>query len=338
MKVNVQVMKNNLSKIEKAINNPRLVLNKLKISDIIDYLSTPVMKSIFEARYGDGVDVMSRDWDNLIIIDACRYDTFEKFGSIEGDLNSIVSRGSGSDEYIENNFMGRQFYDTVYVTANAKSYTHLHDSNVFHNIYYTFDSEINATNENWLQSIRPEVVRDAAISEVNKKPNKRFIIHFMQPHPPFLGQKATRLREHVRNHNVRFEQWDNVNTKSSQTDVIRNLVTAASHGYISNEDLYTVYVENLHIVLEKVKDIINEVEGKSVVTSDHGELLGLSNNLSSQKFGHGREIYTKDLRIVPWFEPKFGNRREITVDPPKNSQSPIDDNAVHEQLRALGYN
>ena len=35
-----------------------------------------------------GVHIMREDWDNLIILDACRYDMFEKVNSIKGIINN----------------------------------------------------------------------------------------------------------------------------------------------------------------------------------------------------------------------------------------------------------
>lgn len=65
-----------------------------------------------------GVQIMQEDWDNLVILDACRYDMFEKLNNIEGKLEHRVSRGSSTTEFMLRNFQGNAFKDTVYVTAN----------------------------------------------------------------------------------------------------------------------------------------------------------------------------------------------------------------------------
>lgn len=57
------------------------------VKEIYENLSRPRLlcqmanMSYYElkGRFGllpEGIDVMSEDWDNLIILDACRYDTF----------------------------------------------------------------------------------------------------------------------------------------------------------------------------------------------------------------------------------------------------------------------
>ncbi|MDL0143566.1 hypothetical protein PNP83_00890, partial [Halobacterium salinarum] len=60
----------------------------------------------FSSKYGEGAKVVEKDWDNLIILDACRYDYFKNANStniIEGELGKSVSRGSHSREFMEKN-------------------------------------------------------------------------------------------------------------------------------------------------------------------------------------------------------------------------------------------
>jgi hypothetical protein len=61
----------------------------------------------------DGVDIHEQDWDNLLILDACRFDYFDRYNEIDGDLQSRQSRGSTSREFIRGNFSNRRAYDTV---------------------------------------------------------------------------------------------------------------------------------------------------------------------------------------------------------------------------------
>ena len=45
-----------------------------------------------------GTFVMNEDWDNLIILDACRYDLFNAVAGINSDY--IISRGSDTAEFL----------------------------------------------------------------------------------------------------------------------------------------------------------------------------------------------------------------------------------------------
>ena len=96
------------SKLSTAIDNPHIVWTRL-------------LQKYFQARGHDGIDIMDRDWDNLLILDACRYDLFDEVFPHNGNLDSIVSRGSDTPEFLESNFVGRSFHDTVYVSANPQT-------------------------------------------------------------------------------------------------------------------------------------------------------------------------------------------------------------------------
>jgi len=72
----------------------------------------------------DGVDIFGSDWDNLIILDACRYDMFHDQSELPGQLETRDSRGSTTTEFLSANFTDRDLTNTVYVTANPQLYRH----------------------------------------------------------------------------------------------------------------------------------------------------------------------------------------------------------------------
>ena len=63
--------------------------------------------------------IMQEDWDYLIILDACRYDYFEKFYGqyLSGKLEKRLSLGSSTREWRDRNFTGK-YDDTIYISAN----------------------------------------------------------------------------------------------------------------------------------------------------------------------------------------------------------------------------
>lgn len=75
--------------------------------------------------YQKGVNVLDEDWDNLIILDACRYDIFEELNHINGNLTQKKSRGCRTPEWIRGNFSCKELLDTVYISANPQ-YSKLH--------------------------------------------------------------------------------------------------------------------------------------------------------------------------------------------------------------------
>src|SRR6056297_1717045 len=70
----------------------------------------------------NGIDIFSEDWDNFVILDACRYDIFRNQSELPGHLESRTSKGSSTVEFLKANFDGRDLRDTVYVTANPQLY------------------------------------------------------------------------------------------------------------------------------------------------------------------------------------------------------------------------
>lgn len=136
-------------------------------------------------EYYDEISVMKEEWDYLLVLDACRYDYFEKFNNLNGDLCKRISLGSDTQEWIEKNFRFPR-NDTVYVSANPKiskfKLKKWLGSIPFFSIEevwdYGWDSE--------LSTVPPENVVESALRVVERYPDKRMIVHFIQPHQPFI--------------------------------------------------------------------------------------------------------------------------------------------------------
>ena len=65
--------------------------------------------------------ILDEDWDNLIILDACRYDFFKEEiekRQIDGYLKKVISRGSHTLNFLKENFTEDYYNDIVYITAN----------------------------------------------------------------------------------------------------------------------------------------------------------------------------------------------------------------------------
>ncbi|WP_128905693.1 alkaline phosphatase family protein [Halorubrum amylolyticum] len=261
---------------------------------------------------------MNEDWDNLIILDACRYGYFKNQNTISGNLERRTSRGDKSWEFMQENFAGKQFHDTVYVTANPFV------SRLDDNVFYAVDT----LDEYWdddIGTIWPEDVASAAADANREHPNKRLIVHFMQPHRPYLGETADVLRERVdligyQNEGDGLQIWG-----------------AAKQADVSVQEVRRAYSESLDIVLEVVEQLLTEVNGKSVVTSDHGEMLGERIlPFTSRVWGHSEGFSTPDLQIVPWLEVEDDNRRTIKTSSPVDNDK-LSEGTVSQRLSALGY-
>jgi hypothetical protein len=179
-----------------------------------------------------------------------------------------------------------------------------------------------------MKTIPPEAVVEAALEMNEKYPDKRIISHFMQPHAPYIGSTGEKLYK-------RYEfGMFNPNLKDKEEFDIpdANIPRAVEDGPIQEQELKQAYKENLQIVLENVEELIGELDGKSVITADHGEMLG-ERVLGKKRYGHGR-FHTPELRKVPWLIIDSDTRREISAEEPVDFNK-LEDRESH--LKALGY-
>lgn len=326
------------SNLRQALRNPRKFSEELQRIEqkIRSRVFKYTAKRTFQGDPSKEVDIMEQDWDNLIILDACRYDVFCDWNCVEGNLDYVISKGSHSKEFRDKTFSGRTFHDTVYVTANAFGAQLDHET--FHDILTTFDVELEHESETAIHdnnNLEPKKIYDLSLDAYKKYPDKKLIIHFMQPHEPYFGDRAEELRETLSKKGLEFFAWGGNYEDRNEEFILRDLLEAAEEDHISNKDLQEIYIENLEIVLKYVKDLLEELDGKTIITADHGELLG-DEILFSDRYHHPKELYVEELRKVPWLVIESNKRRSVTTDPP-STDSNIDQTAINNQLEALGY-
>lgn len=306
----------NIDNLRRAVSNPVLIAR-----EILRLTSLPFHKGYgyyLDKQYGNGIDVMAQDWDNLIILDACRYDSVKSQNGIDGELEAVVSAGNRSWEFMQANFTGKQFHDTVYVTANP--YANRLDDDVFHAVDLLLDRW-----DDEIGTVQPQDVVEAAIEAHETYPNKRLIVHFMQPHRPYLGPTADELRERVdligyRNQGDGLQIWG-----------------AAKERKVTVSEIRRAYSESLDIVLDHVSELLEQIDGKSIITSDHGEMLGERVfPFTSRVWGHSEGFTTPQLRTVPWLVVPGNERRNISAEGSTESES-LEEDVVQERLQALGY-
>lgn len=69
----------------------------------------------------------------------------------------------------------------------------------------------------------------------------------------------------------------------------------ANKDKIPKDEIIEAYEENLEIVLQHAEELAENLDGKTVITADHGELLG-----EKGLFSHPNKFEAKKLRKVPW--------------------------------------
>lgn len=286
-------------------------------------LIRPINDSVFELTHQDGIDVFDFDWHNLILLDACRPDVYKQVTPYSQRVSLKLSRGSDSNEFISNNFLNRNLHDTVYVSANP--YTHLIGDSTFHSIV-----PLLAEWDPDLGTVHPHSVTSAAIEAAESYPQKRLIIHYMQPHVPYLGPTAESYRDKIGG----WDKYVAFNSKSESKDgspVWKLLLD----GDITHEEVMKAYTETLNIVLTHVSELLPELTGKTVISADHGEMLGERLfPYSRRKYGH-TPYKKEELRLVPW-QVIRNEQKNIKSDPPVDSQR-LQHEQLEKRLDALGY-
>ncbi|WP_336326819.1 hypothetical protein [Halovenus sp. HT40] len=299
-------------------------LQRLLSSDSpVEWIRYRGLKKLAEAIYSpieqnEGVDLLSEDWDNCIILDACRFDTFRDLEpelSCSGTLSKVKSKGTRTVKFLERNFPD-EYNDIVYVTVNPFVTTVLDDP--FYKTEYVDATE----KDKKAGAILPETVLNSALQANSDYPNKRLIIHFLQPHHPFVG--ATQIERE-------FEKSDSGIRKKA-----RNPWRLFAKGELRETKLRNAYRDNLRKVFPAVEKLSEELVGKTIVTSDHGESFGdPSKSLPWRIYGHGGPRISA-LVDVPWYELEYDTRKNIKLDHSPAEQSGTS-SSVQERLKKLGY-
>lgn len=290
--------------------------------ELVAGLIRPFFNIWFLLGYGRGEDVVDANWDNLIILDACRYDDFESVNGLDGKLRQIVSKGSDSTMFMDRTFNGRTHHDTVYVTANP------HVSRISDDVFFAIDETPLSEWDPDRQCVPPEAVTKCAIEAHESYPNKRIIAHYMQPHDPPIGPPGEAIREEF--------DIGGPSTKSGDDERVR-IMRAVSRGEVSLERARKAYRETLDIALGEAKTLHRSVDRKTVITADHGEHFGERYPLLGRLYEHFGHPRTPEPCLVPWFEfQDYERRRKIAESTPKDADR-TDQSDVADQLEALGY-
>ncbi len=242
---------------------------------------------------GGGVRVLEEDWDSLIILDCCRYDFFEMVyeeRGMKGDLKLIESIGTWTVEFLKENFRNR-CDDIVYVTANP--YVDKYLEGKFYKIVpvwkYGWSKKYN--------TVPPWEVYSYALKTLKRYGDRRLIVHFIQPHHPYLTLNCKdELLDKIRR-SVLYDEKSRRATGKSLTEIYSTDI------YIkySSDRIKDAYLENLRIVMPYVESLLNTLPGTTVVTSDHGESFGdrIHPLIPIRFYGHGF-TRLKSLIEVPW--------------------------------------
>jgi hypothetical protein len=275
------------------------------------------------------------DWEYAIVLDACRYDVFADVYDeyLDGTLEKRRSLGSSTPEWATRTltgaldmtyFSGNPFINSLGIPLNELKWGASCD-------YEWTATEHLATvvdvwQEGWddsLGTVPPDSMTESFVEhQETVDDHDRAVLHYMQPHAPFLGHgdggKLTTIREGIKQQGEQTGGSDDDSSLLSPvTDRVRPVVESALErsslamkaglmlelepaSVLSNgtrETVMSYHEENLRIALESIADLIDSLDGKVVVTADHGEAFG-----EQGVWEHHIETHIPPLVEVPWLE------------------------------------
>jgi len=255
------------------------------------------------------INLLDEDWKLLIILDACRYDIFRDEYHIlhkSKTLRKTKTHCIGTYEWYNNNIVNQDCSDIIYIDPIVM-FKHIVPDNTFHEV-------VEVWKEHWnyeYGTILPDSMTDVTLQKLKQHPSKRFIVHYHQPHPPYLQPKfkgidgpvdkpeeilrqAGKKRKFIFNQFFQGRLRKTIGCKHAW-DFIINLGIEPNDYYgkiyklNGMKGLEYGYRETLKQAFHSVNTLIDTVPEKIIITSDHSKNLDGSNkNL--------REQY------VPWLE------------------------------------
>lgn len=262
--------------------------------------------------------IYEREWDVLIILDACRVDALSTVASeysyLPTDIPSILSTASASKDWMRSNFSNAYTSEvrrTTYVTGNPFSEKEV-DPTAFAELdeawKYGWDEDEG--------TVPARHVTDRAIA-AGRSGSDRLLVHYMQPHfpsvPDPIGSKID-LENFGRGWNSVWEQLET--------------------GDLSIERVWKSYLANLRYVLDDLELLLTNLDATNVIISaDHGNAFGEWN-----VYGHPPGSPVGTVRRVPWVETTATDTESYEPILEQSGQrEDITGEAIETRLQNLGY-
>ena len=271
-------------------------------------------------RLDYGTNVYEREWDVLVVLDACRADLLRSVApdvDFLGAVETTRSVGSSSSEWLENTFLGHpETGHTVMVTGNTWT-----DRYLAADAFAALDEVWKYAWDDDHGTVPAAAVTDRAVAAARERDPDRLVVHYMQPHHPFVADPL---------------DGDAGLARTGSHSNTANPWVALRRGELSTERVWAAYEATLRHVLEAVATLLDNVEGRVAVTADHGNLFG-----EWGLYGHPMYTPVPALLSVPWAETTGTDRGTLTpsLDPPE--ALPVSrvygDDGVGDRLDALGY-
>lgn len=330
-----------LDNVKKGLSRPRQAVDKT-ISELAVRAPLTYANTITTI----GTNVFSRDWDVLVLLDTCRVDALNEVAPEYDFLESndpIWSVGGRSPEWIAKTFTeqyAEEIRETAYLSANVFSEKILRDQHhksaprAETNLAYRLLGRIPTVDVSSLNRFEylyeyepvgtdgplghedggtpPRYVTDRAIAIGREQDVDRLILHYLQPHPPYVANALAEDRELERHEH---DWW----------------------GYLGETDdyetIWNTYLDELRYVLDDVELLLENIDAETVaISADHGEAFG-----EYCEFGHHTGSVNPYVRKVPWVETTATDEQTHSPSTAPPSGTAKSNEVTADQLEALGY-
>jgi len=275
-------------------------------------------------RLSYGTPAYEADWDLLVVLDGCRPDTLRAVADDYAFVDAVATRrsvGSCSSDWLTATFGPDRYRslvaETAMVTGNTWTDRYL-DADAFAALdevwKYAWDED--------LGTVPAPAVTDRAIALARERDPERLVVHYMQPHHPFVPDPL---------------EGDTGMARTGAESNAANPWTLLRRGAVSAERVRAAYTANLCYALDSVAVLLDNVAAdRVVITADHANLFG-----EWGLYGHPIATPVPTLLRVPWVETTATDRgtRDPSLSPPTPLPVPhvIGETGVTDQLDALGY-
>jgi hypothetical protein len=268
-------------------------------------------------EYNYGTNPFDRDWDVLVVVDACRYDLFKSTVSDHpirdqfDAVDSVYSCASATNEWLTKleDTTDEILSNTFYISGSG----HIDAFPQFKDRLQGYEDVWEYGHDSDLRTVPAGPVTNAAIRAFRTVDADRFVVHYVQPHAPFVHCVGRYGGDKVGNE--RTNVWELLERRE-----------------VDEDDVWEDYEANLRYVLDDVQTLIENATGRVVVTSDHGNALG-----EWGLYGHPIHHPFPVLRKVPWATGSGGELETYDVKQNSDVVEQTTDTKVREHLQDLGY-
>jgi len=310
------------------------------------------------SRYSFGTNIFDRDWDLLVILDACRVDTLASLAdSINwiDEIDKIRSVGGMSAEWMLKTFTQQReeiIDETAFVSGNIWSHRifnerfHEHMEHRYDMIHEGFPKwePVSANDFAYYETVYPfsnqdlrlhpeaehipHVLTDRAIAVGRQEDFDRMVIHYTLPH---LNHIANALDWAAGEHTLHeLMTGDLAISRDLQPE--EKSFEPARRGEVSAELVMGNFAANLRFAVEYVNILTQNIDATNVIISaDHGEGFG-----ERGVWGHPYGCPFPPVKTVPWASTTAIDKRTYEPQYEKIDRVPTEQE-LREHLQAMGY-